>query len=487
MKKSTDKPKKRIPGGTALALLTILLVYAAAVVLAAIVLDGRHVRFYMTAPEEMKLECFTRYQEPGIYAVTAGKLFGEGKSHLHVDVSSDLDTGRLGEYTVKYTVRYLLRDYSTERRVQVVDTTAPVLELKYVEGYQASWFTGYEEEGYTAADNYDGDLTAQVVSYEEENRKVYSVTDSSGNTTTVVREPLYIYAEPEISLYGDRDLYVNASLSFTDPGYSAQDKLGNDMTQFVQVSGEVCPYRAGDYELVYSIEGPAGESVSASRTVHVLPIRNPDTVAPDAKTIYLTFDDGPGPYTGRLLDVLAQYNAKATFFVTGANPKYYDQIGRAYNEGHSVGVHTYSHNYRSIYSSEEAFFQDFNAVQDLIHDQTGSYTKLSRFPGGSSNTVSSFNPGIMTSLTGALTDLGYQYFDWNVSSGDAGETTDTDTVAANIISGCTGRNASVVLQHDIKDYSVNAVEQVLIWGINNGYVFRALDVTSPGAHHGVNN
>ena len=126
-------------------------------------------------------------------------------------------------------------------------------------------------------------------------------------------------------------------------------------------------------------------------------------------------------------------------------------------------------------------------MQDLIYDQTGSYTKLSRFPGGSSNTVSNFNPGIMTSLAGALTDLGYQYFDWNVSSGDAGETTDTDTVAENIINGCAGRKASVVLQHDIKDYSVNAVEQVLIWGINNGYVFRALDVSSPNAHHGINN
>ena len=219
----------------------------------------------------------------------------------------------------------------------------------------------------------------------------------------------------------------------------------------------------------------------------VLPVNNPDIVSSDVNTIYLTFDDGPGPYTGRLLDVLAKYNVKATFFVTGANSKYFDQIGRAYREGHSIGVHTYSHNYKSIYSSEDAFFQDFNAVEDLIYNQTGSYTQLCRFPGGSSNTVSNFNPGIMTSLAASLTDMGYQYFDWNVSSGDAGETTDTDTVAKNIIDGCSGRRASVVLQHDIKDYSVNAVEQVIIWGLNNGYVFRALDVSSPHAHHSINN
>ena len=187
MKESVDKPKKRRKRKIVLVALVILLVCAAAVALAAMVIDSRHVRFYMTAPETMELECFEAYREPGIYAVTTGKLFGEGQKHLHVDVSSDLDNTRLGEYTVRYTVRYLLQDYSTERRIKVVDTVAPVLELKYVEGYQASWFTGYEEEGYTATDNYDGDLTEKVESYEEENRKVYSVTDSSGNTTTVVR------------------------------------------------------------------------------------------------------------------------------------------------------------------------------------------------------------------------------------------------------------------------------------------------------------
>ena len=205
------------------------------------------------------------------------------------------------------------------------------------------------------------------------------------------------------------------------------------------------------------------------------------------RVVYLTFDDGPGPYTSKLLDVLAEYNVKATFFVTAANPKYYDMIAREVNEGHSVGVHSYSHNYKTIYSSEEAFFNDFNAMEEIIYEQTGSYTQLCRFPGGSSNTVSNFNPGIMSRLTEALTDMGYKYFDWNVSSGDAGETTKTDVVISNIESGCRGMKASVVLQHDIKDFSVNAVESVIIWGLQNGYTFRALDMSSPDAHHGVNN
>ena len=97
------------------------------------------------------------------------------------------------------------------------------------------------------------------------------------------------------------------------------------------------------------------------------------------------------------------------------------------------------------------------------------------------------NPGIMTRLDKMMTDLGYKYFDWNVSSGDAGENNETNEIVDNIIAGCTGMKSSIVLQHDIKDYSIAAVEQVIIWGLNNGYTFRALDLTSPDAHHGLNN
>ena len=151
-----------MPGKTGLVVLSILLVYAVGVAAAAVIVDGRHVRFYMTGPEELELECFEPYQEPGIYAVSAGAIFGEGNKHLHVESSGNLDNTKLGEYTIKYTVRYFFREYSTERKVKVVDRISPVLELKYLEGYEASWMTGYQEEGYVATDNYDGDLTSKV-------------------------------------------------------------------------------------------------------------------------------------------------------------------------------------------------------------------------------------------------------------------------------------------------------------------------------------
>ena len=175
----------------------------------------------------------------------------------------------------------------------------------------------------------------------------------------------------------------------------------------------------------------------------------------------------------------------STFFVTASLPKYVSCIGRAFEAGHKIGVHSYSHEYEKIYADEEAFFDDFLRMQEIIRQQTGSYTDILRFPGGSSNTVSSFQPGIMTQLTEDINGLGYQYFDWNVPSGDAGETTHSSAVAQNVIDGIRelpeGR-AAIVLQHDIKSFSVEAVEKIIKWGLENGYTFRTLDLTSPAAH-----
>ena len=126
-------------------------------------------------------------------------------------------------------------------------------------------------------------------------------------------------------------------------------------------------------------------------------------------------------------------------------------------------------------------------MNEVIKEATGEYSCLLRFPGGSSNGVSRFNPGIMTRLTQAVTEAGFYYFDWNVSSGDAGGTTDTGVVYANVIGGVSGKNISVVLQHDIKGFSVAAVEDIIIWGLNNGYTFLPLTPNSPAIRHNVNN
>ena len=453
-----------------------------------LVLDGRTVRFYVYGEDDVTLEFGTPYTEPGVYAVTVGSLFGESGTRLDVRTDGSVDTGRLGTYVLRYTARYAFSEYSTERRVTVVDTTPPIITLKHIEGYEPNWMTGYAEEGYSAYDACDGDLSGYVLRTRLDDRVVYSVIDSSGNMAHAERLlPALDYQPPTVTVLGEPELVMQAGLWYEDAGAQAVDSKGNDLSEFLVTEGSVTPWVTGRYTITYTLTSEYGEKISASRSVRVVPAPMPAEVTPAGKTIYLTFDDGPGPYTEQLLDVLDRYGAKATFFVTAQDSKYFDMIGRAARAGHSIGVHSSSHSYNRIYASEEAFFEDFFNMEEIIYRQTGSYTQLFRFPGGSSNTVSRFNSGIMSRLTAIMTDMGYKYFDWNVSSGDAGETSRTTQIVKNIEDGCSQLKASVVLQHDIKDYSVAAVESVLQWGQANGYTFRALQLDSPGAHHSLNN
>ena len=267
---------------------------------------------------------------------------------------------------------------------------------------------------------------------------------------------------PQIKLSGDDFMSVKKGDKYSDPGYTATDNCDGDITDSVKVSGDkVDKDKAGKYTVTYEVSDSSGNKATATRVVSVYdPAATADTVNPGNKIIYLTFDDGPGEYTSKLLDILSKYNVKATFFTVGSGHP--DLLKAEADAGHSIGIHSATHDYSKIYASEDAFFADLRKQQDTIENATGIRTTLVRFPGGSSNTVSkSYCSGIMTKLTKDLTDMGYQYFDWNVTSGDAGETTNTSVVVQNVISGIQQHDVSIVLQHDIKGFSVNAVEQII--------------------------
>lgn len=491
--KEREKTRKALRQKKIRVVLAVLFVYLLVMIAAAVIIDDRHIEITLLGPEEDIAEVGETYVDLGAEAYFVGNLFGKSVNPLEIKTESGVDVDVIGDYTVKYTAEGFGKKAESYRRVLVRDTKPPVITLNHEEGYLASWLVGYTEEGFSATDNYDGDLTAKVVRTEVDDTVYYSVVDSSGNETAVERKIEYGVSEPQIRLEGGEEITVGAAFTFTDPGFEAVDKSGNDLTSYVKVTGEVIPYELGTYTLDYYIMNEQGETASARRIVNVVPQPKVETVIPNRKTIYLTFDDGPGPYTAQLLDVLARYGAKATFFVTG-NGQYYDRdytdmIGRAFREGHSIGVHTLTHDYAAVYASRDAFFRDFNAMEDIIYEQTGQYTRLFRFPGGSSNTVSrNYCSGIMSSLVNYMTNMGYVYFDWNVDSGDAlGGAKNSYTVSNNVAEGCLENTVNVVLQHDTKDFSVAAVESILRWGRNNGYVFEALDESSYGAHHGTNN
>ncbi len=296
-----------------------------------------------------------------------------------------------------------------------------------------------------------------------------------------------VEGDPVITLIGGEEYECAADFTFTDPGFIAEDWRKNVLNDRVTVTGEVVSYLVGSYELRYTVTDDDGRTATAVRHVSVVPVEMPEIVMPPEKTVYLTFDDGPCGNTEKLLDVLKKYDAKATFFVIG-NKKRTDLIRRAYEEGHSIGVHTYTHVYKTLYKNEQAFFEDFLKTQEVIREATGSYTRIFRFPGGSGNTVSRVNKGIMTRLTKIMEDMGYRYFDWNVSGGDSESGSTTESVKKRVINGLKNHTDYViVLQHDIHLQSVRAVESILKWGVEHGYTFRALDLTSPEVHSNVQN
>lgn len=211
---------------------------------------------------------------------------------------------------------------------------------------------------------------------------------------------------------------------------------------------------------------------------------NPD----DVKTVYLTFDDGPSKNTPRVLDILDKYNVKATFFVIGINTDYLPYIKTAYDKGHTIGLHTYNHKYEELYSSDEAYLKDLSMIADTVKQQIGFVPAFVRFPGGASNTVStSYCSGIMTRMTQKLHELGYQYYDWNVSSGDGSAGLTADELVNN--SETEQFNKVMILFHDsaTKDATVDALPRIIEYYKERGYTFSAIDRNSIAIQHGVAN
>ncbi len=200
------------------------------------------------------------------------------------------------------------------------------------------------------------------------------------------------------------------------------------------------------------------------------------------KTAYLTFDDGPSSLTPKVLDLLDEYDAKATFFVVCKNNEEYAKyLPEIVKRGHTLALHSYSHSYSQIYASQDAFLSDFEKVYDWVVENTGYTPSLFRFPGGSNN-GSSY---VVTEIIDELERRGFQYFDWNVSSGDGSNLTTRENIIDNICNNIGNAEHPVVLMHDGsgKNATLSALPTVLKRLSEKGYEFRALDKTVPSVHY----
>lgn len=437
---------------------------------------------------DVYVEYGDKFKDPGAKCYLKGQyLFQRGiELNLPVEIETDLAEDHVGHYGVAYRASFAGMEGVSGRNVWVIDSVCPSImligetDVTRIDGFH------YQEEGFTAYDNYDGDITHKVIRTEQEGRILYGVADSSGNPAYAVRNvPNFDPVKPEIFLAGEKTISLEAGRDYVEPGYTAWDNVDGDLSQAVEVSGEVDCFTPGIYSIVYRVSDSAANQTQVTRTVEVATKQVPAPVEPEGKVIYLTFDDGPGQYTRHLLSVLAQYGVKATFFVTDNHQE--DILKQIVDEGHSIGVHTKTHVYRDIYASPEAFFADLYGMQEVIRQATGVQTYLMRFPGGSSNTVSSSVPGLMTLLSEAVKNAGFRYFDWNVDSLDAGGAKSVDEVYANVTGGIRKQALSVVLQHDIYAFSVGAVERIIAWGLDNGYTFLPLQMDSPPVEHQIRN
>lgn len=199
-------------------------------------------------------------------------------------------------------------------------------------------------------------------------------------------------------------------------------------------------------------------------------------ISENQKYVYLTFDDGPSELTPQVLDLLDEYGAKATFFVVCKNnEEYAEYLPEIVKRGHTLALHSYSHDYHTIYRSLDAFLEDYEKVFDWVKKETGYTPSLFRFPGGSNNGSSYVRKEIIQEME----RRGFVYYDWNVSSGDGSNLTTTENIIDNICSNVGYIENPVVLMHDGtgKQATLNALPSVLKYLAEEGYEFRSLDKT----------
>lgn len=396
-------------------------------------------------------------------------------SDSSVQISSNIDTKKVGNYTVTYQ----LKNYKKTCTVSVKDTKAPKLKVK---AYKTDLKEDVKPKSFVESVEDDSKVTLSFknkVTKDEKQTVTIVAKDAYGNYTTKdailtlkkdTEKP--IISTDKISVYTD-----------SKPNYKSYIEVKDNLDSNPKIkidSSKVKTKKEGTYKLTVTATDRSGNKTKKKINV---------VVEKPTKVVYLTFDDGPSENTDKVLKILKKYDAKATFFVTGNNQKYNDSIRKAEKQGNTIALHTYTHDYATVYSSTEAYFNDLQQISDMVKQITGKAPKYIRFPGGSSNMVSAnYSQGIMSKLDSMVHERGYEYFDWNCSSGDAAS---NSVPAQTIVDNSTNCNYDqiMLLFHDSspKTSTVEALPAIIENYKSRGYVFKAISDDTPIFHHGVNN
>ncbi len=401
-------------------------------------------------------------------------------SQIIID-DSLLETDKVGKYDVILKVNK--KEYTLI--VNVIDTTPPIVETQDLtimkgETYTIEDFIVSVEDDSPTTLKYQNDKTYESAGVYD---IVIIVSDSSQNETKVnVKLTINEDTTAPYITGSNQTYYVGTTIN-----YKGLVKVSDDYDPSPTLtidSSAVDINTPGKYSVYFTAVDASGNK--ASKTLQVTIKEKP--VADGTKIVYLTFDDGPSKFTPEVLKILDQYGAKATFFVTGLNPGYFKYISDAHNAGHTIGLHTYSHDYSKLYASTDAYFNDLDKIGNLVKDYIGYVPKYIRFPGGSSNAVSKkYSQGIMTKLVSQVQDKGYIYYDWNAENGDGRNGVSEKEMIK--LATSSSANEIMILMHDAngKQSTINTLPTIIEYYLNKGYVFKAIDDTSIVPHHSVNN
>ena len=269
---------------------------------------------------------------------------------------------------------------------------------------------------------------------------------------------------------------INSTNNVNIPSQNQQENAGNISNQTQQ----------GNIKNENQIEQNTGNTKQTNNNKNKQ--NNPNS---QNGVIYLTFDDGPSAnITPKILDILKENNIKASFFLVNYSDSNEKLVQREVNEGHTVGIHGYSHEYSKIYRSKDSYLKNIYTLQEKIKKSTGITTMYTRFPGGSSNTISRrYHKGIMTDLTKELLNRGFKYYDWNICAEDAGSAKNANDVYNYVVKYLSKKHGNMVLMHDFASNKkgLEALPKIIKYAKQNGYTFEAINDDTPMFAQHVNN
>lgn len=424
----------------------------------------------INGPETVVVEYGNQYDDPGAIAIGLTRT-NEPKELAVLTSEADVNVKKVGDYTVTYKALYNEKEYIKTRTVKVVDTEKPIISVSFEDAEEPNWLTGPRDFCVKALDNCDGDISDKIERNKEDGKITFRVFDSSGNIAqTTLKEEQPVTA-PVIKFTNDDEyITVNVGQKITLSPPTAYDGKGINHAGSIKIEGTYDINTPGTYILTYTLTNYIGETVKAQRTIEVKPLVNPKQITDPNKIIRLTFENGPNDNTSTILQILEKYAVPATFFINSAYVDSYENLSKYIKAGSAIGLYSYTAEPADVYEADD-FFAEYRTVQADIKNQANIATHLFRFPGGSIYGIET-PADIMNNLRNDITKTTFQYYDWTIDPNDLQNTSENiiNIVTQNIEL----HKLNIVRLHEASDNTVQALPQIIEWGIQHGYTFLAI-------------